>query len=61
MASSECVVAHTWLTKKIWGDKQKTTALWRTVDRLRKKLSEISPTREYIEVERGVGYKFLGA
>ena len=62
MANSECIVTHERLVRKVWGDKRELktpTVLWRIIDRLRKKLSEVSPSNEYIEVERGVGYRFL--
>jgi len=63
ISNSEHIVTHARLMRKVWGDKRELkdpTVLWRTMVSLRKKLSEISPTKEYIEVERGVGYRFLG-
>lgn len=61
MDENSHVVTHSRLIRKIWGNKRDfkdTSILWQTIERLRKKLSEISPTNEYIEVERGVGYRF---
>jgi len=61
MAGNESVVTHAQLMRKVWGDKgelKNKVILWQTVDRLRRKLSKISPTDEYIELERDVGYKF---
>ena len=61
MANSERVVTHARLMRKVWGDRYKSkdmTVLWRTVDRLRRKLFEVSPENEYLEIERGVGYRF---
>ena len=64
MAVNGHVVTHSRLIRKVWGDKPESkgvVVLWRTVDRLRSKLSEISPTSDYIKIERGVGYKFSTA
>jgi DNA-binding response OmpR family regulator len=61
MANNGYVVTHARLLQKVWRGKRKlqnTDVLWRTVNRLRGKLSEISPANKYIEIERGVGYKF---
>jgi DNA-binding response OmpR family regulator len=61
MDRDENVVTHAQLMSKIWGDEYKSKGvdvLWQTVNRLRRKLSKASPTTEYIEVERGVGYRF---
>lgn len=55
------VVEHTWLIRKIGGNKSNTKNaenLWRAINRIRGKLSQISSTNEYIEIERGVGYRF---
>ncbi|MCL2083841.1 MAG: winged helix-turn-helix domain-containing protein [Oscillospiraceae bacterium] len=57
-----CVVTHIQLLKAVWGgghDMSDIGVLWRTVDRLRKKLSEAFPAKEYIKVERGLGYKII--
>lgn len=54
------VLEYSQLLGEIWGeDYSEEKILWRTVDRIRGKLSEISPDKEYIRVERGIGYKFL--
>ena len=61
MSNNGSVVTHAQLMRKVWGGKYKlkdTDVLWRTVNRLRGKLSEISPVNKYIKIERGVGYKF---
>ena len=61
MSGNGHVVTHPKLIRKVWGDKhslKNTDILWRTVDRLRRKIAELSPTEEYIEIERGVGYRF---
>jgi len=62
MADNERVVSHSRLIRKVWGHKvelKETVVLWKTVDRLRSKLSKVSQsTNEYIEIERGVGYRF---
>ena len=62
MAKSGHMVTHTQLLQKIWGDeygKQDADLLYRTIDRLRRKLSEKSKTGWQIKAERGVGYTFL--
>ena len=64
MANNGHVVTHTYLMQKFWSKKhgwKKTEVIWRTVDRIRRKLSQISPNNEYISVERGVGYRFSTA
>lgn len=61
MSNNGYVVTHARLMRKVWGDKRKlrnTDVLWRTINRLRGKLYEIAPANKYIEIERGVGYKF---
>jgi len=61
MAVNGHVVTHARLIRKVWRYESEwtdTDVLWRTVDRLRGKLAETSPTNEYIIIERGVGYKF---
>ena len=61
MSNDGNIVTHARLIRKVWGDKYNlsdTVLLYPTIDRLRRKLSEISPTTEYIEIERGIGYKF---
>jgi len=54
-------VTHSQLLRKIWGYEEETgnEYIWRTINRIRNKLFTISPNHEYIEVERGLGYKFL--
>ena len=61
MVNDGNIVTHARLIRKVWGDKHDlidTALLYATVDRIRRKLSEISPANEYIEIERGVGYRF---
>jgi len=61
MENSGCVVEHRQLMEEIWGedyDEKDTDILWRTINRIRTKLSGIYPDREYIRIERGVGYAF---
>ena len=61
MANYGCVVEHKRLLQEIRGEnysEKDTDVLWRTVNRLRVKLSEKYPAREYIKIERGVGYVF---
>ena len=61
MANYGCVVEHKQLLREIWGEnysEKDTDVLWRTVNRLRAKLSEKYPVHEYIKIERGVGYVF---
>jgi DNA-binding response OmpR family regulator len=55
------VVEHKQLLQEIWGEnynEKDTDVLWRTVNRLRAKLSEGEPTGDHIKIERGVGYIF---
>ncbi|MDR1001424.1 MAG: response regulator transcription factor [Clostridiales bacterium] len=55
------LVPHTRLLKAIWGDDYgacDTPVLWQTIDRLRKKLSQISSADKHIIVERSIGYMF---
>ena len=62
MQNSGRIVTHTQMLKNIWGDgynDNDADVLWRTVSRLRKKLSKISPEHEYIRAEYGMGYKLL--
>ena len=61
MANSGCVVEHKQLMEEIWGrdyNEKDTDILWRTVNRIRTKISRIYPDNEYIKIERGVGYIF---
>ena len=61
MANSGCVVEHKELMEEIWGknyNEKDTDILWRAVNCIRTKLSEINPDNEYIKIERGVGYVF---
>lgn len=62
MEGNEYVVPHARLMRKVWGNKRELKdidVLWRTVDRIRRKFSAISPpTNRYIEIEHGVGYRF---
>jgi DNA-binding response OmpR family regulator len=55
------LVPHITLLQNIWGSeygKGDTAVLWQTMDRLRKKLAQISPEDKRIKVERGIGYMF---
>ena len=61
MANSGCVLEHRQLMEEIWGEdysEKDTDILWRTVNRIRTKLSKIYPNNEYIRIVRGVGYVF---
>jgi len=61
MANSGCVMEHKQLMEEIWGkdyNEKDTDILWRTINRIRTKLSESYPDNEYIRIERGVGYVF---
>ena len=61
MMNYGCVVEHKQLLEEIWGEsyiEKDTDVLWRTINRLRVKLSEKYPAHEYIKIERGVGYIF---
>jgi len=54
-------VTHEKIIRKVWGEEyseSRNRSLLKTVSRLRTKLSEVSD-KEYILVEREVGYKFL--
>ena len=55
------VVLHEPLLKEVWGPlygEEDIGVLWRTVNRLRDKLSKYSITPNCVVVERGVGYRF---
>jgi len=61
MQNSGCVVEHGQLMREIWGEEyseKDVDVLWRTVNRIRSKLSETHSGSECIRVERGVGYVF---
>ena len=61
MSNVGSTVTHRQLLQKIWGEEygeNDVGVLWRTVDRLRGKLSALSTAHEYIRAERGVGYIF---
>lgn len=61
MTNSGCVIEHRLLMEAIWGDdysEKDTDILWRTVNRIRTKLSQINPEKKWIKIERGVGYVF---
>lgn len=62
MMNNGRVVTHIQLLQAVWGDEfgaYDTEVLWRTINRLRSKLSKISSVGWEIKVERGVGYKFI--
>ena len=59
MSNYGCIVPYLQLLHEIWDERyseRDVDLVWRTVNRLRSKLSEISPGSEYIKIERGVGY-----
>ena len=61
MANSGCVVKHKQLVQEIWGEdygEKDADVLWRTINRIRAKLSVICTNAERIRIERGVGYAF---
>ena len=61
MSNYGCVMEHKQLLEEIWGEtysEKDADVLWRTINRLRVKLSEQYPVHEYIKIERGVGYVF---
>jgi DNA-binding response OmpR family regulator len=62
MSNEGHVLSNTQLLRRVWGfehQDDEAGALWKTISRLRTKLSEVSPEIEYIKAEREVGYKFL--
>ena len=61
MSNSECILTHSQILHRIWGDKDEidNNVIWRTINRLRNKLSKLSPKIDFIKVERNVGYKFI--
>ena len=61
MANSGCVMEHKQLMEEIWGEdynEKYIDILWRTINRIRTKLSAIYPDNGYIRIERGIGYAF---
>ena len=61
MENNGRVMTHKQLMREIWGEnytEKDTDVLWRTINRLRVKLSKAPPANEYIKIERGVGYVF---
>jgi len=61
MENSGCVVNHKQLMEEIWGkdyNEKDTDILWKAVNRVRTKLSEVCPANEFVKIERGVGYVF---
>lgn len=61
MANYGRVVEHKQLLQEIWGEnysERDADVLWRTINRLRVKLSKKNPASDYIKIERGVGYVF---
>ena len=62
MKNKDCVITHSDIIQKVWGneyDKDDIDLLWRTVERLRSKLSEVSAGVDYIKTEHTRGYKFM--
>jgi two-component system KDP operon response regulator KdpE len=56
------IVTHTQILNKVMESEYTENGsdfIWRTISRLRSKISEVAPGREYIKAERGVGYKFI--
>jgi DNA-binding response OmpR family regulator len=54
-------VPHEVLLKIAWGEGYQlgdVGVLWRTIDRIRRKLSKVLPDTDFIHVDRRVGYKF---
>jgi len=54
-------LTHKQLLYKVWGDEYSENGndiLWKTIYRLRSKLSKASMGKEYIKAERETGYKF---
>ena len=50
------------LLRKVWDSdymEADNKNLYKTINRLRNKISEVSPNKEYIKVEREIGYKFI--
>ena len=63
IANHDCFLEPVQLLRKVWGDEYTengNNVLWQTINRLRNKLAEAAPDKDYIIVERDVGYKFLG-
>lgn len=61
MSNNGYVMTHEQILKEIWGENYTNSdvdVLWRTVNRLRVKLSITPPANQYIKIERGVGYMF---
>ena len=61
MVNNGRVLSHAQILGKVWGDEYSDNGselLWRTMERLRRKLIEVSADSEYIKAEREVGYKF---
>jgi len=60
MLNARCVVTHKQLLHEVWkkdANEKNTAVLWRSIDRLRRKLSHHTPVK-HIKIERGVGYIF---
>ena len=61
ISKSGYVVSHEQILHKIWGseyDEHDVQLLWRTIDRLRNKISKFT-SKDYIIIERGIGYKLV--
>jgi DNA-binding response OmpR family regulator len=60
MENDGCAVTHETLLESVWKDNGESgpDVLWRTIDRLRRKLAEASFVGQ-IQTERGIGYRFI--
>jgi DNA-binding response OmpR family regulator len=61
MTNKGMFISSSKLIENIWDENRQengTQSLWSTMTRLRNKLSELSPDKEYIKVQREVGYMF---
>ena len=62
MLNQTYIVEHKRLLRDIWGEhygENDTDILWRTINRLRNKLSKDLSEKDYIKIERGVGYMIV--
>jgi DNA-binding response OmpR family regulator len=56
------IVTHTQILNKVMDSEYTENGsdfIWRTISRLRRKISGVAPGCEYIKAERGIGYKFI--
>ena len=62
MLNSGRVMTHEQILKEIWGEiyeEKDVDVLWRTMNRIRNKLSKTYPANKCLKIERKVGYVFL--